>query len=400
MMTGNMKRTTDLLAAALLVLSCLTQAADSKANSLSPEEVAAGWILLFDGETLFGWAPRGEAAWEAVDGAITYRAGSGRGLLATTTEFANFQLKVDFWIDAQANSGVFLRCPSSGDTTATNAYEVNIYDPHTKWPTGSINEIARTSGQPKTVGQWNSYDLLAEGDHLVVRLNGQTVVDGRDSKQARGAVALQQYDGRGEVRFRNVKLKPLGLKSIFNGQDLTGWKEIPGRKSVYSVTPEGYLNVKNGNGDLQSEGVYGDFVFQLDIYSNGDHLNSGVFFRAEAGQFWSGYESQIRNQWEADNRAKPVDFGTGGIYGRQPARRVISSDREWFTKTIVAHGAHMAVWINGLQVSDYTDTRAPSDSARRGCRTKPGVLSLQGHDPTTDLSFRNLRISELPFARP
>jgi hypothetical protein len=208
-----------------------------------------------------------------------------------------------------------------------------------------------------------------------------------------------QYNGLGEVAFRNVKLRPLSLKPIFNGKDLSGWKAIPDRKSVYSVTPEGYLNVKDGNGDLQSTGEYGDFVLQMDIISNGQHLNSGVFFRAISGQFWSGYESQIRNQWQGDDRTKPVDFGTGAIYNRQKARRVIPNDKEWFTKTIVAHGPHLAVWVNGYQVSDFTDTRPPHESARQGYRAKPGVLSLQGHDPTTDLSFRKIRIAELPAAK-
>src|SRR6185436_17133797 len=107
-------------------------------------------------------------------------------------------------------------------------------------------------------------------------------------------------------RFRNLKLKPLSLKPVFNGKDLSGWKEIPGHKSVFSVTPEGWLNVKNGNGDLQSEQEYGDFVFQIDIISNGAHLNSGVFFRAIQGQFWSGYETQIRNEWKGEDRTKAV----------------------------------------------------------------------------------------------
>ncbi|MBI4326016.1 MAG: DUF1080 domain-containing protein [Chloroflexi bacterium] len=385
-------------AAASCWLALSTAAADLKPNTLSSAEVTEGWILLFDGDTPFGWAPRGAARWEVADGVINAVPGSGSGMLSTTTEFANYQLQADFWVDDKANSGVFLRCPAGGEITSANAYEVNIYDPHESWPTGSINEIARTSLKPQTTGRWNTFDITSDGVHLVVRLNGQTGVDTPNGKLARGTIALQ-YRGEGEVRFRNIKLKPLGLKSIFNGKDLSGWKEIPGRKSVFSATPEGYLNVKNGNGDLQTEAVYGDFVFQLDIISNGTHLNSGVFLRALPGQFWSGYESQIRNQWTGDDRTKPVDFGTGGIYNRQPARRVISSDREWFTKTIVAHGPHLTVWVNGVQVSDFTDTRPPAESARQGYRAKPGVLSLQGHDPTTDLSFRNLRISEMPPAR-
>jgi len=56
----------------------------------------------------------------------------------------------------------------------------------------------------------------------------------------------------------------------------------------------------------------------------------------------------------------------------------------------------MAVWVNGTQVSDWTDPRAINESPRQGCRLEAGVITLQGHDPTTDLSFRNLRIAEYP----
>lgn len=395
-------RPTLTLTAALLLTLLRPSAvlAQPPANTLTPAEVADGWLLLFDGEGLFGWAPRGTARWNVADGQIRYQPGSGGGMLSTTTEFADFQLQAEFWADGTVNSGVFLRCPVQGDITATNAYEVNIYDAHDTWPTGSINGVARPSGHPVTVGKWNTYDLTADGDHLVVKLNGETAVDARDGRLRRGTIALQNLKGDGEIRFRNLKLRPLGLRSLFNGRDLTGWKEIPDRKSVYSVTPEGWLNVKNGNGDLQSEGEYADFVFQLDILSNGTHLNSGVFFRAQKGQFWSGYESQIRNQWEGDDRTKPVDFGTGGIYNRQPARRVVATDREWFTMSILAHGRHLGTWVNGIQVTDFTDTRPASENARQGYRAKAGVLSLQGHDPTTDLCFRNLRIAEMPPGRP
>lgn len=387
-------------AAALLLTAGAASAQEGKPNTLTAKEVSEGWILLFDGSTYFGWMPRTDAKWEVKDGTLAAVPGSGKGVLTTTTVFPNFRLKADFWIDEKANSGIFVRAEEAingtpPEVSPANGYEVNIFDAHPQWPTGSINEVAKNSRKPKTTGKWNTMEITAEGDHLVVLLNGRKTVDARNNKFARGSIGLQ-YNGEGEVRFRNVKLQPLGLKSLFNGKDLTGWKEIPDRKSVYSVTPEGWLNVKNGNGDLQTTEQFGDFIFQLDIISNGTHLNSGVFFRAQPGQFWSGYESQIRNQWQGDDRTKPVDFGTGGIYNRQPARRVISSDREWFTKTIVAHGKHMAVWINGIQVSDFFDVRQPNESARQGYRAAPGVISLQGHDPTTDLSFRNLRIVEMP----
>ena len=121
-----------------------------------------------------------------------------------------------------------------------------------------------------------------------------------------------------------------------------------------------------------------------------------MFVRAIPGQFWSGYEAQIRNEWKGDDRTKAVDYGTGGIYNRQASRRVVSSDHEWFTMTVIAQGPHLTTWVDGIQVTDFTDTRPPKESARQGYRAKPGVISLQGHDPTTDLSFRNIRIKELP----
>ncbi len=198
-----------------------------------------------------------------------------------------------------------------------------------------------------------------------------------------------------------AKLKPLNLKPIFNGEDLTGWNVIPGHKSEFSVI-DGALNIKNGNGQIETADVYKDFVLQLDIFSNGDHLNSGVFYRTPVGVFWKGYEVQVRNQWQGDDRTKPVDFGTGGNYGNQPARMVVSSDREWWHETIVVEGNHTAVWVNGYQVSDFTDTRPVSKDAqgKAGYVAEPGTINLQGHDPTTDLSFKNINIQEYPQRGP
>lgn len=199
--------------ASLLAAGCVGPGPATVANTLTAAEIADGWVLIFDGETSVGWAPRGDARWIVVGGELTTEPGSGAGMLATTTEFADFELKVDFWIDATANSGVFLRAPTEGDITALNAYEVNIYDAHATWPTGSINEVGRVQGSPKSVGQWNTYHLIAQGQRLSVRLNGAMVLEEKDPRLTRGVIALQQYDGRGTVKFRNLKLRPLGLAS-------------------------------------------------------------------------------------------------------------------------------------------------------------------------------------------
>jgi hypothetical protein len=117
-------------------------------------------------------------------------------------------LHAEFWIDGEANSGVFLRCPTAGDITPATAYEVNIFDAHEKWPTGSINDVARCRQTTRTVGRWNTYDLRAEGPRFVIRLNDQEVLDATDAKHARGVIALQTLTGKGVVRFRNVNSGP------------------------------------------------------------------------------------------------------------------------------------------------------------------------------------------------
>src|SRR5690606_25989590 len=118
---------------------------------------------------------------------------------------------------------------------------------------------------------------------------------------------------------------------------------------------------------------------QLDIISNGKQLNSGVFYRGPVGVFWKGYESQVRNHWEGEDRTKPVDFGTGGNYGNQPSRKVVSTDGEWFTKTVVVSGNHASVWIDGYQTSDFTDNRpiSPENDGKNGYVPGPGTFHLQ-----------------------
>jgi hypothetical protein len=354
----------------------------------------AGWILLFDGETLIGWTPGMEANWAAKDGVISVSEGKA-GLLCTNSEFADYELKVDFRSPEQTNSGVFLRTPLSPKNTTSDCYELNIAPPSNPFPTGGFVQRKRAEGAEPKYDDWNSYDVNVDSGHFVVKLNGRQVLDYTDPKpQPRGFIGLQLNEGR--VEFRNIKLRPLGMKSLFSGKDLAGWTAPKGSKSVCAVTSEGWLNIKNGWGSLETTDKYGDFVAQWEAITNGKNLNSGVFFRCIPGQIMNGYECQIHNGFKNGDRTQPVDAGTGAIYRRAKARRVVSNDFEWFHQTLVATGKHMACWVNGYLVSDWTDDRKDDDNPRNGCRTEPGTLQLQGHDATTDLSFRNFRATETP----
>jgi hypothetical protein len=240
----------------------------------------------------------------------------------------------------------------------------------------------------------------------------QTAIRSPEGPNARvGHISLR---GNGFV-IRQMKLKPDVMHPVFNGKDLDGWKEYPGRKSKFAVTKEGWLSLKDGPGDLQTTKQWDDFVLQLACKTNGKDLNSGVFFRCLPGEYQQGYEAQIHSGFGPEKdytlevldpqtnklvkrkeRYAATDYGTGAIYRRQPARFQAAKDQEWFTMTVVTQGRHMATWVNGLQVVDWTDPRPLAENARQGCYLKKGPISLQGHDPTTDLHFRNIRVAELP----
>jgi len=377
-----------------LAFSAVVGDAAAEPNTLSAEEMAEGWILLFDGETLFGWKPVTEADWKVAGGVISVSQGEP-GLLRTTSQFGNYQLKVDFRDAPGTNSGVFLRTSPKPTDVTTKCYELNIAHAGTSpFPTGSFVNRKKAEGDHDSA-DWQTFDVTAQGGHFVVKLDGKVVLDYTDPKPlGRGFIGLQFNSGK--VEFRNIKLKPLGTRPLFNGKDLSGWKTYPEMESVVTVTPEGALNIKNGKGQLETEGTYDDFTLQLDVFVNGRALNSGIFFRCIPGDVWMGYESQIHNGYLDGDRTRPQDCGTGGIFRRQNARRVVADDFTWFYKTIHADDRHMAVWVNGYQVSDWTDTRPPDENPRKGLRLEPGTIIIQGHDPTTDLSFRNLRIAELP----
>lgn len=386
--------------AAVIVLSLVGGIASlpaqeaTKPNTLTPKEIADGWILLFDGETTLGWrsdAPGG-AGLAVKNHALVVGA---LDEAMPTPRFAHFEIRADYQI-VGANGSAGMYFPLRGNGAA----------PRVPLP-------------PLAAGDWG---------HVVVRraVNRDVLVQAPPATgmtpdpRAREAVGVAFGTVRGtnaKLLLRNVKLQPLGMKSIFNGKDLTGWHVFPGKKSQFTAQ-DGAIVCQNGPGDLQTDGKYANFILQLECKSNGKHLNSGVFFRCKSNEYQNGYETQIHNNFTADPpkqytveeydpethkllkkdkvQSAAVDYGTGAIYRRVPARKAAAKDGEWFTMTIVADGNHIATWVNGIQQVDWYDHRPPSDNPRTGCRREAGHISIQGHDPTTNLSFRNIRIAEFP----
>jgi hypothetical protein len=183
-------------------------------------QTGAGWVTLFDGKSLDGWDQIGDSNFKVVDGVLV--ADKGNGFLVSKNSYGDFQLRAEFWVETDSNSGVFIRCTDPDKVTAANAYEVNIWDarPEPDYGTGAIVNVAKVSPMPKAGGKWNIYEITAKGSTFTVTLNGQKTVDGaQDAKHASGRIALQHGLGlkddkgvandKGVVKFRKVEIKPL-----------------------------------------------------------------------------------------------------------------------------------------------------------------------------------------------
>jgi hypothetical protein len=184
------------------------------ANRLTPQEKSQGWQLLFDGKSMKGWTPREtfdpgkNGDWTVAQDALVC-GGTVASWLSTDADFGNFRLRLEFRGPENVNSGVFLRSQKEGQPHVTG-YELQIWDYQPAgFLTGSLVTYVKASTPAKVRGgEWNAYDITAQGDHFTIVLNGKTVLDAHDAKHASGVIGLQcQRDNR--IEFRNIKVRSL-----------------------------------------------------------------------------------------------------------------------------------------------------------------------------------------------
>lgn len=191
------------------VFLALVSACGGSSSPSSPPVSADGWQTLFDGSSLDFFDILGDANWRIEDNAVVADQSTAASFLVSKESYSDFELELEFWVNTEANSGIFVRCQDPQAVTDTSCYEVNIYDTRADqtYRTGGIVNLVAPAEFVYTGGQWNRYQITANGNRLQVVLNGRNMVDIEDSQFTSGPVALQY--GSGTVRFRNVRLRPL-----------------------------------------------------------------------------------------------------------------------------------------------------------------------------------------------
>ena len=196
------------IAAALLLAAC---------SSMPAWMPGSGWNTLIDGEKgMENFTPVGDANWRSEDGAIVADKGKG-GFLLSKDSYRDFQLRIEFWAAHNANSGIYVRCSEPKNLTDKTCYEANIFDqrPDQTYATGGIVHRGKVLQPVKAGGQWNTYEITAQGSKMMVVLNGTKTAEIDNVEFPSGPIALQygslppQGEPGGVIRFRKVRIRPL-----------------------------------------------------------------------------------------------------------------------------------------------------------------------------------------------
>ena len=217
-------------------------------NTLTPEEVAAGWQLLFDGVSTAGWRGYNQetfpaAGWGVGDGNLIVLAsdGSEEGLggdIVSEGVFSNFELLFEFLVTPVGNSGIFYRVVENPELVMwqvapeyqvldDSAYiEMGTMDMH-KHLTGDNYDLqASAVAASNPIGEWNQGRILVDGTHVEHWLNGQKTVEyelfspewesqvagskfaphPEYARAIKGRIGIQDHGH--ELRYRNIKIRP------------------------------------------------------------------------------------------------------------------------------------------------------------------------------------------------
>jgi hypothetical protein len=406
-----------------LFFSCV----ESKQNTLTPEEIADGWQLLFDGQTLNGWRDYNGTTlatpWHVVEGCIQAK-GEGSdasGYIVTDKQYENFILSWDFKLSEGGNSGMLYHVverPQFAVPYVTGPEYQLIDDENFEglepWQKMGVDYAMYTpdAGKMKVnpAGQWNTARIVFDNGHVEHWMNDVKILEfeawtddwfarKNSGKWAgapeyglahKGVICLQDHGY--PASFRNIKIKELPRKTaeadLFNGVNLDGW-EAYGTELWY--VKDGLLFCESGPdkkyGYLATREYYDDFDLTVEFKQDANG-NSGVFIRSfiEEGAKVNGWQVEVA----------PPGHDTGGIYesyGRgwliqiPDEKESVLQMGEWNTMRIRVQGNNVKTWLNGEEMVDFTDDKIGAGQGR---------IALQIHDGGgIKVAWKNLKLTTL-----
>ena len=413
--------------ASVIIFVFYSSCSMQKHNTLTQDEISAGWTLLFDGKTMNGWKDYNgttlTAPWHVVGGCIQAK-GTGSdadGYIVTEKIYENFELSWDWKLSKGGNSGMLYHVverPIFKVPYVTGPeYQLiddDNYEGLEEWqklgadyamyvPNKSLMKV-------NPAGQWNNSKIVFDNGHVEHWLNGVKIIefeawsdDWFERKNSgkwvdapeyglakKGVICLQDHGS--PASFRNLKLRELPRKTkkvtLFNGVDLKGWQTY-GTELWY--VKDGLLICESGPakqyGYFATREYYDDFDLTVEFKQEADG-NSGVFIR-------SFIETGVRiNGWQVE--VAPVNQHTGSIYesyGRgwitpiPNAKENALKYGDWNTLRIKVQGESVITWLNGEEVVNIKDSKIGAGQGR---------IALQIHSGGgIKVLWRNLQLTTL-----
>lgn len=194
----------------LFIISCILLSISVQAQSKQK---------LFNGKDLSGWTIHGTEKWYVEKGNLVCESGPDKkyGYLSTNKKYKNFILEYDFKLEANGNSGVFIR--SSIDGTKISGWQVEVAPPgngtggiYESYGRGWLTKPTAEKESSLSADGWNKGKIEVNNDEITTWLNGNQISNIKDAKigAANGFIALQIHDGGGiKVRWKNIRLKEI-----------------------------------------------------------------------------------------------------------------------------------------------------------------------------------------------
>jgi hypothetical protein len=386
------------VAAALSLLMAAIAGASAPLSYLPADEAQQGWIRLFDGTSRFGWSSGG-GEWQ-INANVLVSDPAQSSWLRTNASFSDYDLKFEARVTGGPATLLLRADPQS--KPAQPGYTLSLSD-------GAVAGISSGTATAAPSG-WNTYEVQAEGTHLIATLNGKITADGRSTKNRVGYFEFAVPRGT-RVEIRSILLKPLGLDQLYNGSNLDGWRAVaaPAPQSKWKLKlpllsgkPKPPQNVQwsghstihgeRGVGQLESANAYDDFVLQFTAKPAGKDGSAGVemFFRGTQNQFDSGYAVSVAGATDRELQ-DGKSFGVGGLVKLEKSRAASLGAGQYLTCTVVARAHRMSVWINGMLVTDYYDSRPEGTY-----HSAPGPLGFRIQNDKAILDLRDVKVASLP----
>jgi len=401
----------------------------STAPPVSADETGE-WKVLFDGRSLNGLLvdPPSQAQFvQVTDGVIRIFGSNDGGWLRTDRKYSDFTIRFDIrYLETDeihgrtsaGNTGLLLRSPEisvSGRNWPGRGFEMELWDQSKR--TGFAKDGAILALQPgapagkfefdigaaqrayRPTGEWNSVEVIAHGNRIWAKLNGEWLGTAYNVAHPDGHVGFQIEDGIAEIR--NVRVlehtaetwTPSTIVPLFKDGELRGLSVSDPAYADNVRIENGLLRLQGQGGWLKTEHKYTSYTLRLEFRFPEGNADTGVFLRAVDAETGSGWPTSDEVQMVTQRVPPPTGaagdprwFGALLSHGTPGGRAIIDTGAvldayrgsgEWQEAIIDVDGRRVGIRLNGVPIAEGDDVAHLDTGGYVGLQIGSGVVEFR-----------------------